>query len=110
MKTTNHIRKIDSLGRIVIPKDIREICHISDAENFYVSSNKDGEIILTPLAPTAGELEKGSFFIHNGITHLKISDVSIYCNAFNFGTKSTVLIPEATRVKIVNVNEIGGKK
>lgn len=110
MKTTNHIRKIDSLGRIVIPKDIRKVCHISDAANFYVSSNTDGEIILTPLAPTAGELEKGSFFIHNGITHLKISNVSSYCNAFNFGTKSTVLIPEDTRVKIVNVNEIGGKK
>ena len=110
MKTTNNVRKIDSLGRIVIPKNIRDVHNISNNSSFYVSSSPKGEIILTPLAPTVKELENGSFFIYNGITHLKIANVSNSSKAFNFGTKTSVLIPENTRVKIVDINEIGGSK
>ena len=45
MKTTGIVRKLDSLGRIVIPKEIRNSMHIKDGENLEIYLDKDNIIL-----------------------------------------------------------------
>ena len=40
MKATGIVRRIDDLGRIVIPKEIRRTLHIRDADEIILESNK----------------------------------------------------------------------
>ena len=45
MKATGIVRKLDSLGRIVIPKEIRNNMHIKDGENLEIYLDKDNIIL-----------------------------------------------------------------
>ena len=45
MKTTGVVRRIDELGRIVIPKEIRKTLKIKDGESLEIFL-EDGNIIL----------------------------------------------------------------
>jgi AbrB family looped-hinge helix DNA binding protein len=46
MKTTGIVRRIDDLGRIVIPKEIRRAMKIGEGEPMEIFTAKDGSIIL----------------------------------------------------------------
>ena len=46
MKTTGIIRRIDDLGRIVIPKEIRKTLRIKNGENLEIFVNENENIIL----------------------------------------------------------------
>lgn len=46
MKATGIIRRIDELGRIVIPKEIRKTLKINDGENIEIYTDGDEQIIL----------------------------------------------------------------
>lgn len=46
MKATGIIRRIDELGRIVIPKEIRKTLRIKEGENLEIYVDKDENIIL----------------------------------------------------------------
>ena len=46
MKATGIIRRIDELGRIVIPKEIRKTLRIKEGENLEIYVDKDDNIIL----------------------------------------------------------------
>ncbi len=46
MKPTGIIRRIDDLGRIVVPKNIREEYAIEDGEPFEFFVTADGDILL----------------------------------------------------------------
>lgn len=46
MQSGDYIRRIDDLGRIVIPKDIRRAEHIQEGDAFQISSSENG-IIMT---------------------------------------------------------------
>ena len=50
MKATGIVRRIDDLGRVVIPKEIRRTLRIREGDplEVYVDSNM---VILTPYAP-----------------------------------------------------------
>ena len=50
MKATGIIRKIDDLGRIVIPKEIRKSLHIREGDPLEIYIEKDGEIVLRKYA------------------------------------------------------------
>lgn len=43
-------RKIDNLGRLVLPKDIRRLFEISENMRLYISV-KEGKIIITKNPP-----------------------------------------------------------
>ncbi len=45
MKKSYSIRKIDNLGRIVIPMDFRKALEISDWDELYISLDKNNVII-----------------------------------------------------------------
>jgi stage V sporulation protein T len=49
MKETGIVRRIDELGRIVIPKEIRRTLGIKEGDPLEIFTNKEGEIILVPF-------------------------------------------------------------
>ncbi len=51
MKATGIVRKIDDLGRIVIPKEIRKSLHIHEGDPLEIFLQTKGEIILKKYAP-----------------------------------------------------------
>lgn len=55
MKATGVVRRIDDLGRVVIPKEIRKVHRIKEGDPLEVYTGKDGEIILKKYSPI-GEL------------------------------------------------------
>lgn len=55
MKATGIVRRIDDLGRIVIPKEIRKTFHIKESDPMEIFINKEGEIILKKYSPV-GEM------------------------------------------------------
>ena len=48
MKATRIVRRIDDLGRIVIPKEIRRQLKIGESDPVEIFLSGDGEIILKP--------------------------------------------------------------
>ena len=55
MKATGIVRRIDELGRIVVPKEIRRILRIREGDPLEIFTDKDGEIVLKKYSPI-GEL------------------------------------------------------
>lgn len=58
MKATGIVRRIDDLGRVVVPKEIRKTLHIREGDPLEIFTDREGEIILKKYSPI-GEL--GSF-------------------------------------------------
>lgn len=46
MKATDNIRRIDDLGRVVIPKEIRRILEISEGAPLEISIDDVGRVVL----------------------------------------------------------------
>lgn len=57
MRATGIVRRIDDLGRIVIPKEIRKTLRIREGDPLEIFTARDGEIILKKYSPI-GELDK----------------------------------------------------
>lgn len=51
MKATGIVRRIDELGRIVIPKEIRRILKIRESDPLEIYTDREGEIILKKYSP-----------------------------------------------------------
>ena len=51
MKATGIVRRIDDLGRIVIPKEIRRTLRIREADPLEIFTDRGGEIILKKYSP-----------------------------------------------------------
>ena len=46
MKATGIVRRIDDLGRVVIPKEIRRTLRIKEGTPLEIFTDREGEIIL----------------------------------------------------------------
>ncbi len=57
MKATGVVRRIDDLGRIVIPKEIRKVLRIKEGDPLEVFTDKEGQVILKKYSPI-GELSE----------------------------------------------------
>ena len=55
MKATGLVRRIDDLGRVVIPKEIRRTLRIREGDPLEIFTDREGEIILKKYSPI-GEL------------------------------------------------------
>lgn len=51
MKATGIIRRVDDLGRIVIPKEIRRVLGIYEGEPMEIFTEKDGTVIFKKYNP-----------------------------------------------------------
>ena len=76
MKATGIVRRIDDLGRVVIPKEIRRTMHIHEGDALEIYTDIGGEVIFKKYSPV-GEL---SDFAKG------------YADALTSGTKLSVLI------------------
>lgn len=55
MKATGIVRRIDDLGRIVIPKEIRRTMRIREGDPLEIYTSPDGEVIFKKYSPV-GEI------------------------------------------------------
>lgn len=58
MKATGIVRRIDDLGRVVIPKEIRRTLRLREGTPLEIFTDREGEIILKKYSPMA---ELGGF-------------------------------------------------
>lgn len=75
MKATGIVRRIDDLGRVVIPKEIRRTLRIREGDPLEIFVDREGEVILKKYSPI-GEL--GDFAkeyadsLHETIGHISM--------------------------------------
>ncbi|MGI6263944.1 MAG: stage V sporulation T C-terminal domain-containing protein [Acutalibacteraceae bacterium] len=55
MKATGIVRRIDDLGRVVIPKEIRRTMRIREGDPLEIFTDADGEVVFKKYSPV-GEL------------------------------------------------------
>ena len=58
MKATGIVRRIDDLGRVVIPKEIRRTMRIREGDPLEIFTDQNGEVILKKYSPMG---EMGNF-------------------------------------------------
>lgn len=51
MKATGIVRRIDDLGRVVIPKEIRRVLRIREGDPLEIYTSSSGEVILKKYSP-----------------------------------------------------------
>ncbi len=56
MKATGIVRRIDDLGRVVIPKEIRRTLRIKEGDPLEIYTDREGEVIFKKYSPI-GELQ-----------------------------------------------------
>ena len=56
MKATGIVRRIDDLGRVVIPKEIRKTMRIREGDPLEIYTDRDGEVIFKKYSPI-GEMQ-----------------------------------------------------
>ncbi|MEG0692502.1 MAG: stage V sporulation T C-terminal domain-containing protein [Oscillospiraceae bacterium] len=59
MKATGIVRRIDDLGRVVIPKEIRRTMRIREGDPLEIYTSNDGEVIFKKYSPI-GEISSFS--------------------------------------------------
>lgn len=57
LRATGIVRRIDDLGRVVVPKEIRRTLRIREGDPMEIYTDQDGEIILRKYSPI-GELSE----------------------------------------------------
>ena len=57
MKSTGVVRRIDDLGRVVIPKEIRKTLRIKEGDPLEIFTDREGQVILKKYSPI-GELSE----------------------------------------------------
>ncbi|MDR2502658.1 MAG: AbrB/MazE/SpoVT family DNA-binding domain-containing protein [Oscillospiraceae bacterium] len=60
MKATGIVRRIDDLGRVVIPKEIRRTMRIREGDPLEIYTEKDGEVIFKKYSPMGEWSESAS--------------------------------------------------
>jgi len=90
MKATGIVRRIDDLGRVVIPKEIRRTLRIREGDPLEIFTDREGEVILKKYSPI-GELNEFA---------------SEYCEALYETTKNIAIITDRDNIIAVS----GGSK
>ena len=54
MKATGIVRRIDDLGRVVIPKEIRRTMRISEGDPLEIFTNGDGGVVFKKYSLMGG--------------------------------------------------------
>ena len=68
MKATGIVRRIDELGRIVIPKEIRRTLRIREGDPLEIYTDREGGIILKKYSPI-GELASFAVDFSEALLH-----------------------------------------
>lgn len=90
MKATGIVRRIDDLGRVVIPKEIRRTLRIREGDPLEIFTDREGQVILKKYSPI-GELNEFS---------------SEYCQSLHDNTNHTTMISDRDTIIAIS----GGSK
>ena len=63
MKATGIVRRVDELGRIVIPKEIRKNLKIREGDPLEIFTEKNGAVVLKKFAPMGDMLEIANQYV-----------------------------------------------
>ena len=74
MKATGIVRRIDDLGRVVIPKEIRRTMRIREGDPLEIYTDREGEVIFKKYSPIG---ERASFASEYAETLHKVCDISV---------------------------------
>ena len=74
MKATGIVRRIDDLGRVVIPKEIRRTMRIREGDPLEIYTDREGEVIFKKYSPIG---EMNSFAGQYAETLHKTCDMSV---------------------------------
>lgn len=77
MKATGIVRRIDDLGRVVIPKEIRRTMRIREGDPLEIYTSNDGEVIFKKYSPI-NELSEGATQAAEVIQKLSGSPVVVF--------------------------------
>ena len=66
MKATGIVRRIDDLGRVVVPKEIRRTLRIHEGDPLEIFTESDGSVVLKKYSPI-GELSEYARFFSGAI-------------------------------------------
>jgi len=78
MKATGIVRRIDDLGRVVIPKEIRRTLRIREGDPLEIYTEKDGEVIFKKYSPM-GELSEFAGQICESV-HKATGSIAVICD------------------------------
>lgn len=73
MKATGIVRRIDELGRVVIPKEIRKTFKIREGDPLEIFTDSNGELIFRKYMPMGDIREHAGFFAEAFFEHLGCS-------------------------------------
>lgn len=90
MKATGIVRRIDELGRVVIPKEIRRTLRIREGDPLEIFTDREGQVILKKYSPI-GELNEFA---------------QEYCDSLHESTNYTALISDRDYIIAIS----GGSK
>ncbi|MCR5808374.1 MAG: stage V sporulation protein T [Clostridiales bacterium] len=103
MKATGIVRRIDELGRVVIPKEIRRTLRIREGDPLEIFVDREGGVILKKYSPI-GEL--GDFAreyaesIHQSVGHTAvICDRDVVIAVSGAGKKELLSHPVSERIE-----------
>lgn len=94
MKATGIVRRIDDLGRVVIPKEIRRTLRIREGDPLEIFVDRDGEVILKKYSPIS---ELGDFAqeyaesLYESINHITLISDRDHIIAVAGGSKKDYL-------------------
>lgn len=74
MKATGIVRRIDDLGRIVIPKEIRRTLRIREGDPLEIYTDREGEVIFKKYSPVG---EMGAFAAQLCESVAKVADCTV---------------------------------
>lgn len=57
MQSTGIVRRVDDLGRIAIPKEVRRALRIKEDEAMEIFTDKDGSVILRKYYPENADIQ-----------------------------------------------------
>ncbi len=63
MKATGIVRRIDDLGRVVIPKEIRRTMRIREGDPLEIFTNRDGEVIFKKYSAMESMTQQVQVFV-----------------------------------------------
>ncbi len=75
MKATGIVRRIDDLGRVVIPKEIRRTLRIREGDPLEIFTDREGQVILKKYSPIGELNEFASEYcqsLHDNTGHIAI--------------------------------------
>ncbi len=126
MKATGIVRRIDDLGRVVIPKEIRRTMRIREGDPLEIFTDREGEVIFKKYSPI-GELntlasqyaqalnrtctlnvvitDRDSIIAHAGVPKKDYQDKTLSKDIEDIIESRTLYVHEDGKPKLTAINE-----